>query len=112
MTWLITYEAPKGFRINRYFDSVTTYRKNDDQEFISFYEDFNVWSVKSPVEDYDGWSSSHHNRGAPKTYKAFKRYLNNHPELKDYEVVAVNKYYTVFKTGETLRLHLSATWQE
>lgn len=112
MTWVINYKAPKGFRVNRYFDSVTTHRISDDQKNVWFYDAYNVWSVDAPVDDYKGCMSTHHSRHSPKSYKAFKRYLNKHPELKGYEVVLVNRFYNTLKTGERIHLHLSALWQD
>ena len=98
--WKLTYDAPYGRRINRYWWEVTTYPTKSEQRELWWVYSLNKWATHST-----GTSSTHHNK--PKSIKAFKRYLEKHPELKGYEVVLVNKYYT-----EDHGFNVSAVWEE
>lgn len=71
------YDAPRGMRTNRGFDSVTSYD-------MWYCHAIGKW-VEARGPHTAGHSlSTHHNAwdGAPRTFKAFKSYLKRHPELK------------------------------
>lgn len=102
--WKLTYDAPKGLRTNRGFWAITT-----DTLYLSFFEKSKVWDFPcnhSMVECH-----STHDHG-PKTTKAFKRYLNKHPELKDHKVIFVHTQYYPDIKGERVNLHITAEWVE
>lgn len=95
--WKITYDAPRGLRVNRYFWAVTTFGAG-----LWWCYELNKW-----VTDYPkGMSASTHCHG-PKTTKAFLRYLNKHPELKGAEVVFVNN-----QAYDDTDLSITARWEE
>lgn len=99
--WVFTYDAPKGSRVKRYFDSVTVsglwYDKKIDK-----------W-----VEDIEGATSSHDDLNHPKTERGFNRYLRKHPNLEGHEVTFVNNYHEVDKNGNFLYSHnITAKWIE
>lgn len=96
MGWKFTFEAENGNRIMKRFRSVTTFRKTDDQEFLWWsYKDrvFRTWD--GPVLD----ASSNHSEPV-RSFKAFKRFLRKHPELKGYEVVLCHRYIGYNVTAE------------
>lgn len=93
--WEITYNAPKGQRVNRYFWAVTTYSG------LWFEDKTKTWK-SNPTDSY----CSHDN--SVRTTKSFKRYLNKHSELKGVEVLLVSQFRGF--NGEDLGL--TATWKE
>ncbi len=104
--WELSYEAPVGKRVNRYWRDVCVYYLNEDQEVLWFVYDLNKWC---PIwEGKEGWgksASTHHRK--PKSIKAFKNYLEKHPELKGYQVRFINKYHL-----DDHGLDVTATWKD
>ena len=94
--WKISYDAPKGFRVNRYFWAVTTFSG------LWYCEAFDKW-VSGEDASTSSYSTHHHK---PKTTKAFIRYLNKHPELKGVEVILVCNY----TTGDNHSMDITANW--
>lgn len=94
MTWRFEFDAPLGSRIlNSGWGGITCFHKD---EALWWNYDLKKWTSRA-----EGGVSSH-NFG-PKSFKAFKRYLRNHPELKSQEVVFVSRYW-----GHDIR----AVWSE
>ncbi len=103
--WTFKFDAPKNTRILSYgFNSVCV-----EETGIWFYPKYNKWLTdeERPEKNY-GRYSSHHNawEGSPRTFKAFKRYLNKHPELRNKTVTLVHKY----RDERGFDYHIEATW--
>lgn len=96
MTWQITYDAPRGLRINRGFWGITIFGG------LWWCKGSNKWLANPP----SGESYSSHCHG-PKTTKAFLRYLRKHPELKGQEVIFVNR-----GAYQSTSLDITAVWVE
>jgi len=84
MTWEFKFQAENGSRAMRQFDVVQIYYK-PDQPGLWYYPSKKLWlaGCTDSCQNFDR---------QPKTFKAFKRYLNKHPELRGYEVVLVSKW--------------------
>ena len=107
--WKFKFNAPIHCRILSYgFRSVSL--SNQDSR-LWFYPKFNQWlnDDNRPSEDYGSYST-HHNvwNGAPKTFKAFKKYVERHPELKGSTVTLVHQYYD----DRGFNYHIEAEWHE
>lgn len=95
--WEVTYEAPKGKRVNRYFWGVTAF------DGLWFQESTKTWT-----KDPDSSSTYSTHDHSVKTTKAFIKYLDRHPELKGHDVFLVNNYKG--SGGESL--DLVAKWRQ
>ena len=82
--WVFSFDAPRGCRVMSGFSEVTVM------------EPAGYWWVRDDkkwVDDIDKGRgkhlSSHHDafEGAPRTFRAFKRYLKRRPELRGCEVL-------------------------
>jgi hypothetical protein len=82
--WVLEFEAPKGTRCHRYFDSVTCMCANS----LWWSDEDKKWV---PLEDIKDSGSS--NCGPVRTLKAFKRHLRKHPELKGRRVTLASRYH-------------------
>ena len=84
MSWVFEFEAPKGKRI---LSSRFMGIKNYHQDFWWSHEQ-KKWLPFTQIEV--GWASSH----APcRSFKAFKRHLQRHPELKAAgDVVLISRF--------------------
>lgn len=77
---------------------LTSYRsvfvmRKDGQESMWFSHTLRRWIPESEYAKTPGALGTHHDgTGAPKTHRAFKRYLRKHPELKGCEVWHVSRY--------------------
>lgn len=96
--WKLTYDAPRGMRVNRYFWAVTT---TGDLWWCYESKKWVDWENKKGSQGFSTHCSG------PKTTKAFLRYLKNHPELKGEEVVFVNN-----NAYDVCGLHITARWEE
>ncbi len=96
MTWIFKFEAPKGLRILRYGCAVDV----KDEPHLWCNQETGRWT-KTPDFKTASHSSSSHIR--VRTFKAFKRYLRNHPELKGYTV----RWCTLYRDHDVM-----AKWRE
>lgn len=83
--WLFAFDAPAGTRIlSRDFFGVTTYcdrwYSDDDQKWMT---------TEDIPEDHGGYSSHYICR----SFKAFKRHLRKHPELRNADEVVLTSRY-------------------
>jgi hypothetical protein len=99
--WKLKYEAPLGFRVNKGFDTVTTYSD------LWFSSKDGKWKKGL---DKGGTNSTHHSK--PKSLKAFIRYLNRHEELKGVEVILTHRSYYKTQNGEIISLDVVANWED
>ncbi len=90
MSWLITYHAPKGERINRYFWSATIW---DSDEPSLWWSDAANAFIDHTNPMYAQFGTSSHSRSI-RTFKAFKRFLRKRKELqtKGRKVRLVNRF--------------------
>ena len=101
--WKLTFEAPIGSRSMKGFDSVT----NLDSFWFLTKQGF--WSEDSyDIRLEDEIISTHDH--SPKSVKAFKRYLRNHPELKGIEVILCHRQCIENLDGSTESLDVRANW--
>lgn len=107
MPWVLEYDAPKGLRTNRGFGSVLL-----EEIGFWYYRDTGVWAEDRPEGD-TGWCSTHHHcyEGAPKTTKAFLRYLRKRPYLKGQTVYLNHRCYMEIR-GKYIGLGITAKWVE
>lgn len=96
--WKLTYDAPRGLRVNRYFWSITTFGSG-----LWWCYESEKW-VTDTSNSRKGVSTHCH---GPKTTKAFLRYLKKHPELKGEDVVFVNN-----RAYDDCELNITARWEE
>lgn len=99
MTWILEFDAPVGRRVMSGFTSVTAFGSD-----IWWHHDLQEWG---PYNLSTGSKSSHHSagEGAPRTVRAFTRYLRKHSNLKGFEVVLCNKFVS------DTRLDVTAKWE-
>lgn len=107
--WELSYTAPRGLRTNRGFTSVTVITSNRSHWW--WCQEKGRWITHE--EDFNDRRTSHHDLcdGAPKTKKAFARYLRKHPELKGETVMLVNRCYEL-DGGEPVSIDILATYSE
>jgi len=77
MAWIFAHDAPPGARVLKRFFGVTVWNAN-----MWFCEDLNKWMTIDEVPAEFG-ASSH---ARCNSFKAFKRHLRKHPELRGQEV--------------------------
>lgn len=83
--WILTYDAPKHSRMNRYFHGVTNF------DGWWWHDELKDWFKLGDPKLRGGGYGSH--AYGPKTTKAFKRFLNKYcDKLKGTEVVFANFY--------------------
>lgn len=109
--WKLSYEAPIGVRVNRYFTDVTIDFDDTNLETPWCYHSDGKWYKNADENAPKEGGCSTHSTTKVRTVKAFKRYLENHPELKGYRVRLCNKYYMPYE-GETLSFDVIAEWKE
>lgn len=102
--WKLTYDAPYGKRINRYWRVLQVCKTHPNQEDMWWDRKSNKWST---VRQESGTGYVCGKDPRPKSIKAFLRYLIKHPELKGYEVILRNRYYM-----PDYSYHVSAVWEE
>lgn len=83
MSWQFEFQAEKGKRLHRYFFGAITAHTNlwwcmEQRKFV-------------PSETLGKQGASNYSPRI-RTFKAFKRFLNKHPELKGHEVLLHNRY--------------------
>jgi hypothetical protein len=114
MAWKLEFDAPKGLRQMRGFDSITiSHPEKNFWWFIGPDRWVDVNNKERPGKGEYEYSCSHHDvwRGAPKTVKAFLRYLRKRPELKGCEVWFVHRGVYYFGS-EVVRLDVKAVWED
>lgn len=106
--WVFSFEAPKGKRVFKkaYFSGIST----DSDLWFSYKT--KAWVSYSELCEHKGGGSTHDNR--PRSFKAFKKYLNKHTELQQagIEVVLVSRYYVIQSCGTKYSFSITATWVE
>lgn len=94
--WQFTFEAPVGTRVLKRCFGVTTYGKSD----VWFCDELDKWLPISEVpEDYGASSNA-----TCRSFKAFKRHLRKHPELKTVDEVVL--------TSRFIGHNITARWVE
>lgn len=81
--WKFEFEAPTGTRILKRFFGATTFGSD-----IWFVDELNKWMPIGHVPDDYGCSS----HVTCRSFKAFKRHLRKHPELRGLEVVLTSRF--------------------
>ncbi len=102
--WKLTYEAPVGSRIDHSWMWVQVEELIEDQKPLWWVYSLRRWSEVNESVSHLGYSNSH---CKPQSVKAFKRYLEKHPELKGYRVVLCNRRH---RAGQSL--DVTAVWEE
>lgn len=96
MTWVYEFEALAGNRFMKRFLCATTF----------CHEDAAWWCNRSKrfVADGEPLPDGGRNNSPPiRSFKAFKRFLRKHPELRGADVTLVNRY---------VGYDVKATWQD
>lgn len=96
--WHFTFDSNPGYRIRRYGWAVTTEGRSSKYESLFWNENKNKW-LPCRINANFGDSSCSHCHGI-KTFRAFKRHLRKHPELKTQKVIWVNRYIGFNITAE------------
>lgn len=105
--WKFEFEAPVGLRCMKGFWGVCVW-SGKNQDSVWWCEEQQKW-VTPENAGKQGYSTHHH---GPKSFKAFKRYLRKHPELKGHNVELVHRDHLKDEDGYITNLGINAYWEE
>lgn len=101
--WTYKFDAPAGERMLKRFRSVTTWGKNKGQPILWWCYATRTFRESDTDLGYRSFAKGASSHAPIRSFKAFKRFLRKHPELKGYEVVLCNRFEDH---------NVTAIWQE